>query len=131
MYCKLGNVKRVFCFCLLKLEFLNSLIILFLITDIFSILILQSWIILWDILLNSNSHIVWILIDISHISFVFGWNEYSGRFSFSYDRLLSSFDWTLGRCSRFTGLATFENWIGHAAIIKLYFYWYPIEHLPW
>jgi hypothetical protein len=42
----------------------------------------------------------------------------------AYDRLLSSFDWTSGR---FPCLAPFENRIDHAAIIKFYFYWYPIE----
>ena len=94
------------------------------ITDIFSILILQSWIILWDILVNSNSHIVWILIDISHISFHFGWNERSGCCSFSYNSLLSSFVWTPGKCGRFFWPCTFWNWIGHAAIIKFYFYWF-------
>ena len=127
--CKLGNVKIVFCFCLLKLEFLNSLIILFLITHIFSILICNAELFsgpVWDILINSKRHIVWILIDLSHISFHFGWNERSGHFSFSYNHLLSSFVWTSGRYYRFPGLAPFENRIGHVAIIKFYFYWYPI-----
>jgi hypothetical protein len=42
------------------------------------------------------------------------------------DETIESFVWTSGRYYRFPGLAPFENRIGHVAIIKFYFYWYPI-----